>query len=85
MTITDYINQEIVKLWNHEFKENDDVYMPLTYREIKQADLLFISLNPSFNANNFQLCLKETNYSDINLEKFFHWRNRADFDLNKAK
>jgi hypothetical protein len=79
------INQEVLKLWEHTFDNDSEVFMPLIYLPIKKRILLFVGLNPSFSLKGFRIILKDTPYLHLNPEEFFHWRNRAKFDLETAQ
>jgi hypothetical protein len=75
------VNQEVLELWRDNFKEDNEVLVPLIYPNIKKSGLLFIGLNPSFNAKTFLQSLKDhPEYSKITvseLDEFFHWNNSA--------
>jgi len=79
------INQEVLKLWEHTFDNDEEVFMPLIYPPIKKGVLLFVSLNPSFSLKGFRTIMKDTPYSYLNPKEFFHWRNREKFDLETAQ
>jgi hypothetical protein len=78
-------NQAVMRLWQHTFSDDADVYMPLIYPPIKKDVVLFVSLNPSFSQEGFRAILRDTQYSQISPVDFFHWRNRARFDLGTAQ
>jgi hypothetical protein len=49
MDKVDEINQELIELWKSQFKDDERVRLPLFYPPLnKDAELLFIGLNPSF-------------------------------------
>jgi hypothetical protein len=85
MNSIDQINQKVIELWLHTFHSNADVFMPLIYPPIKKNAILFIGLNPSFNLQGFRSILKDSPYSHINPEDFYHLRNRAKFKLEIAQ
>ncbi len=42
------INKRLLDLWRTQFKDDDDVALPLFYPPLERdADILFIGLNPS--------------------------------------
>ena len=49
MEKTEQINQEVIKLWKELVKPDDNELTPLVYPTLnKDAELLFVGLNPSF-------------------------------------
>lgn len=82
---TSAVNQAVLKLWGSSFQSDADVLVPLIYPPMKQATLLFIGLNPSFNEKGFRTFLEKTPYSNIDPVRFYHWSNREAFDLERAK
>jgi hypothetical protein len=78
-------NQAVMDLWQDTFSDDADELVPLIYPPIKRDVLLFVGMNPSFNRAQFQNILKDTSHAQINLAEFYHWRNRARFDLNTAQ
>ena len=85
MNQTDQINQAVLKLWESTFDNSADVWMPLICPPIRKVPLLFVGLNPSFSLKGFRIILKDTPYSHIDPEEFFHWRNRKGFDVQIAQ
>jgi hypothetical protein len=79
------VDLEILRIWEGCFKSDDDVLMPLFYPSLKQGGLLFVGLNPSFSAAGMRRLLVNTSYATLNPGQFFHWRNRANFDVKTAK
>jgi len=82
---TSAVNQAVLKLWESTFQSNDDVLVPLIYPSMKQDALLFVGLNPAFNEKWLHTFMKKTPYPNIDPVRFYHWRNRVDFDLKKAQ
>ena len=78
-------NLAVMDLWQDTFSDDADVLVPLIYPPIKRDALLFVGMNPSFSQKRFQEILKDTPHSRIDLAEFYHWRNRAGFDLEKAQ
>ncbi len=87
MDTTSRINQEVWKLWETTSQSNEDVikYVPLIYPTVGKENILFISLNPSFNKTSFRITLRDTPYSSIEPEEYFSWSNRADFNPQIAQ
>jgi hypothetical protein len=79
------INLAAMNLWQDTFSDDADVLVPLIYPPIKRNVLLFVGMNPSFNETRFQNILKDTPHAQIDLAEFYHWRNRARFDLKTAQ
>lgn len=77
-------NHAIFSLWERFFDEKADVYVPLILPPLVDGELLFIGNNPSFSVKGFRRFLTGTNFSHIDPQSFFHWRNRHQFDLETA-
>lgn len=73
--INQKINSKIVTLWDKYFEGMEDVYAPLFYDNLKTGSLLFIGVNPSFSVSGYKSVMKDTEYADLDPEKFFTWRN----------
>lgn len=73
--INQKVNSKIVVLWNKYFEGREDVYAPLFYDNLKTGSLLFAGVNPSFSVSGYKSVMKDTEYADLNPEKFFTWRN----------
>jgi hypothetical protein len=86
MNIAKGINEEVWKLWEDTFKNDDDVYVPLIYPDLEPKTFLFVGSNPSFSVKGYLRFLKgEPKYSDIKPEQFFNWNARDKFDYKKAQ
>jgi hypothetical protein len=72
----------ILHLWQQTFKDEDDVLMPLFYPSLKEDAILFVGLNPSFSKKGYSSLLRGTAFSNLELQVFYHWRNRESFDLD---
>ncbi len=83
MDISSRINQEALRLWERTFEETADVPLPLIYAPMKQGTLLFVGLNPSFSKKGFRFL--QGPYSNLDPIKYFHWSNRAGFELEIAQ
>jgi hypothetical protein len=79
------INRTVLELWQDEFSSDEDVFMPLIYPAIEKGKLLFIGLNPSFSQKGFRSILKDSPYSYIKPNNYYHWHNRKEFDPEIAK
>lgn len=82
--ITEEINRRVIALWEDEYPNSKDVWMPLVYPPLQEESLLFIGLNPSFSDRGFRTILADTPYTNVSPRKFFHWRNRSKFDIATA-
>jgi len=82
--ITEEINERVVTLWEDEFPDSKDVWMPLVYPPLQEESILFIGLNPSFSERGFRTILADTPYASISPREFFHWQNRSKFDMATA-
>lgn len=69
------INQKIIALWEKHFNNSDQVYAPLFYGDFNHNGILFVGLNPSFSKKGFSAFLRDTEYSKIDPETFFVWKN----------
>jgi hypothetical protein len=85
MDVTQEVNLAIVELWRQTFPEGTDVLLPLIYPKIKKSVILFIGLNPSFNARRLLASLKGTPFAELNVEGFYSYKNINNYNLEWAK
>lgn len=78
----DETNACVRKLWEETFSQDDDVHQPLVYGALKKDSLLFVGFNPSMPSRGIKF-LKD-HWPDLKYDEFFSWRNREQFDLQKA-
>lgn len=86
MDTINYVNQEIIALWEKWETKLKEVYadttpeeslkVPLIYPDLKKDALLFIGINPSLNIKGFQQVVNDTSYSTIDPMDFYCWRTR---------
>lgn len=82
--ITEKVNRKVEALWEDQFPDSADVWMPLVYPPLQEDSILFIGLNPSFSERGFRTILGDTPYANTLPREFFHWRNRSKFDMATA-
>lgn len=68
-------HQKLIDIWQQQFQDDEDVRMPLITESLKGDRLLFVGLNPSWPDD-----LEANEWA----RNFFDWRNRAEFDFDKA-
>ena len=85
MDVTQEVNLAIVELWRQTFEEGTDVLLPLIYPKIKKSGILFIGLNPSFNARGIRNLINGTELESIDIDKFYHYRNIDNYNLETAQ
>lgn len=74
---TKHINDSILNIWDAQFREGKtdlEPLVPLIYPALKKAAILFVSLNPSFNAKSIKTILKDIQISRDPAD-YFHWNN----------
>jgi len=69
------INDAIVELWNTYFANDEEVYAPLFYKDLKRGGLLFVGMNPSFSIQGFSRSLKGSKYEGMDPKDFYLWKS----------
>lgn len=80
----DNLKQNLLDLWRSHYQDDNNALMPLFYGSLKQHALLFVGLNPSFSEKGFIQLFQDTEFAGLNPIEFYAWKNRKNFDFEKA-
>lgn len=80
----DNLKQNLLDLWRSHYQDDNNALMPLFYGSLKQHALLFVGLNPSFSEKGFIQLFQDTEFAGLNPNEFYAWKNRKNFDFEKA-
>lgn len=67
------INKKILSVWKKHFGASDEIYAPIFHDEFKTGGIIFVGMNPSFDARGVRKLVRGTEYEKITPD-FYRWR-----------